>query len=174
VNSRLATPRLDLIALDMYQLQSLLLNVGALEKMLGLPVRRTFLDGNVRRALRRKISKMGKAPLSAHDWFTYWLIVIREEQAGVGLIGFKGAPDGSGSTEIGYGIDPTCQNKGYMTEAVRALVDWAFSHPVCRTVTATTVTNPASNRVLEKLGAQRVEATPEHRSWKIDRPASKD
>jgi ribosomal-protein-alanine N-acetyltransferase len=174
MTSRLATQRLDLIALDLYQLQSLLLNVAALEKTLGLPIRRTFIDSNVRRALRRKVEKMGKAPLAAHDWFTYWLIVIREEQAGVGLIGFKGAPDGSGSTEIGYGIDPGSQNKGYMTEAVRALVDWAFSHRDCRLVTATAVSNPASNRVLEKLGAQLVEATPERHSWKIVRPSSKD
>jgi predicted acetyltransferase len=170
MNSRLTSPRLELISLDLYQLQSLLQNVDALEKSLGLPVRRAVIDANVRRALGMKIGKMQKADPAAHDWFTYWLIVIREERTGVGLIGFKGAPDETGSAEIGYGIDPAYRNQGYMTEAIRSLAGWAFSHPACRVVTATTVTNPASNRVLEKAGAQLVETTPEHRSWKIVRP----
>jgi ribosomal-protein-alanine N-acetyltransferase len=170
MNTRISTERLDLIALDLYQLQSLLQNVAAIENAVDLPIKREVIDANVRRALGLKIGKMQAADPDAHDWFTYWLIVVREAQIGAGLIGFKGVPDEAGSTEIGYGIDPAFQNKGYITEAIRALVGWAFSHPACRVVTATTVTNPASNRVLEKLGAQLVESTEEHCSWKIVRP----
>ena len=72
---------------------------------------------------------------------------------GVGRLGFKGFPDEKGSTEIGCGIDPAYQGKGYMSEAVQALIDWAFTHPFCKVITATPVENPASKRLLEKPGA---------------------
>jgi len=56
--------------------------------------------------------------------------------------------------EIGYGIDPGYQGKGYMTEAVADLVDWAFSHAECTAVTAHGVRpdNFASQKVLVKNG----------------------
>lgn len=56
--------------------------------------------------------------------------------------------------EIGYGIDPAFRGKGYMTEAVRAMIDWAFQHKHCQVVTACGVlkSNPASSHVLVKVG----------------------
>ena len=87
----------------------------------------------------------------------------------MGFVGFKGYPNEQGATEIGYGIAAAYQNKGYMSEAVRALIDWAFSHPFCRAITATEVYNPASRRLLEKLGAELVEHDAKSTSWKISR-----
>jgi ribosomal-protein-alanine N-acetyltransferase len=83
------------------------------------------------------------------------------------MLGFKGYPNTEGSTEIGYGIDTAYQNKGYMSEAVQALIDWAFTHPFCRVITATDVKNPASKRLLEKLGAQLAGRTATSTSWEI-------
>ncbi len=68
---------------------------------------------------------------------------------------------------MGYGIDPAYQNQGYMTEAVKALVDWAFQYPFCKTVTATEVKNPASRRLLEKLGARFVAEDGTSTSWEF-------
>lgn len=92
---------------------------------------------------------------------------ISTENVVAGLAGFKGVPNEHGSTEIGYGIDPAYQNKGYMTEAVKALVDWALQYPFCNTVTATTVKNPASRRLLEKLGAYLVAEDETASSWEF-------
>jgi len=64
-------------------------------------------------------------------------------------------------------IDPAYQNKGYMSEAVQSLIDWAFTHPFCNIVTATEVYNPASKRLLEKLGAIQTEDNEKFTSWKI-------
>jgi ribosomal-protein-alanine N-acetyltransferase len=97
------------------------------------------------------------------------LIVIRDENVGAGMLGFKGFPDENGSTEIGYGIDEAYQGKGYMLEAVQALIDWAFTHPFCKVITASEVENPASRRLLEKLGAQMVGETSHSTSWEIQK-----
>ena len=48
------------------------------------------------------------------------------------------------------------QGKGYMTEAARAIIHWAFQQPTIYRVYATTgVDNIASQRVMEKAGMQR-------------------
>jgi GNAT superfamily N-acetyltransferase len=167
MNDPINTPRLKLIPLDLNQLELVLETVDDLETSLNVTIARTLLTGRVRRAIGMKIGKMKKADVSQHDWFTYWLIIIKEENAGAGMLGFKGYPNTEGSTEIGYGIDPAHQNKGYMSEAVQALIDWAFTHPFCRVITATEVENPASKRLLEKLGAQLVGGTATSTSWEI-------
>jgi RimJ/RimL family protein N-acetyltransferase len=56
-----------------------------------------------------------------------------------------------------------------MSEAVKALVDWAFQHPFCKTVTVTEVKNPASRRLLEKLCAQLVAENETSTSWELRR-----
>lgn len=163
------TDRLTLIPLGLHQLQFCLNNISLLESELGFPIARDFFTDRVRRAIGMKIEKMKNADVHQHAWFTYWLIVIKEEKIGAGMLGFKGYPNGEGSTEIGYGIDTAYQNKGYMSEAVQALMDWAFTHPFCKVITATEVENPASSRLLEKLGAQVTERTPQYTSWIIQK-----
>ena len=80
-----------------------------------------------------------------------------------------------GEAEIGYGIDLTYRGQGYTTEAVRALIAWAFDNPGCRSVIApdTPHSNVGSNRVLEKAGMSVYEESPEALSWRIERPAGR-
>ena len=57
--------------------------------------------------------------------------------------------------EIGYWLGAKFWGKGYATEAVRALIDHAFTDLECEALqSAARVTNPASRRVLEKCGFQ--------------------
>ncbi len=57
---------------------------------------------------------------------------------------------------IGYVAARAHWGKGYVTEATRAIIDWAFQQPIIYRVYATTdVENVASRRVLEKVGMQR-------------------
>ena len=56
---------------------------------------------------------------------------------------------------IGYAAARAHWGKGYVPEATRALIDWAFQQPSLYRVYATTdVENVASRRVLEKVGMQ--------------------
>jgi len=169
----LPTRRLTLVCLTPTQLERCLADIPALEAELGFPIAREVIDANVVRALGMKLVKLSAMPLERHPWQSYWLIVVKEMPVGIGLIGFKGYPNAEGETEIGYGVAPEYQSQGYMTEAVRALCDWAFSHPFVNAVTPTTVTNPASNRVMEKVGAQIVSVDEKSTNWKIQRGANR-
>jgi RimJ/RimL family protein N-acetyltransferase len=74
----------------------------------------------------------------------------------IGMLGFKGPPDGEGAVELGYGIDPDQQGQGYATEAVEALVAFALSKDKVSKVRAhTKPENTASQRVLIKCGFDR-------------------
>jgi len=88
-------------------------------------------------------------------WYT-WYVLEREAGAPrrlIGNAGFTGRPDASGSAEIGYAILPPHQRRGYGTELVEALVDWAFGHEHVKRVMAETYPDfVASVRILEKNG----------------------
>jgi RimJ/RimL family protein N-acetyltransferase len=83
---------------------------------------------------------------------TVFLITLH----GGAIIGACGLmePDGQ-SPEIGYWLGAKHWGKGYATEAVRAVIDHAFTELDCEALqSAARVTNPASRRVLEKCGFQ--------------------
>ncbi len=160
----LHTPRLYLLPLTTAQLKTLLEKPPFLEN---IPIDKSVIDANAIRAIGMKLEKMKTLSADELLWQTYWLIIIRAEDVGVGLLGFKSPPNKRKQAEIGYGIAAPYQGKGYMTEALRALVNWAFENPLCEGVTATTVKNPASNRLLEKLGAQIIDQSEEGTSWII-------
>src|SRR5262245_50277039 len=62
-------------------------------------------------------------------------------------------PGIDGVVEIGYTIFPDQRGRGYATEAVTALVDWAAQSSEVRVVLAAIVRgNDASVRVLERVG----------------------
>ena len=162
------TERLRLIPLSREQLICLLEDPNSLEDALGMTISQPVLTERARRAVRRKIEKMEAVDERLHLWYTYWLIVISASQCGAGLVGFKGCPDEDGQTEIGYGMDPAFQHQGYTTEAARALVAWAFEEPTCKSIVAVNVQkdNPASSRILEKLGMTVYEETEDGLSWR--------
>jgi [ribosomal protein S5]-alanine N-acetyltransferase len=63
---------------------------------------------------------------------------------------------GPATQEIGWVISPGHQGHGYATEAARALMEFSFRTLRCHRVVATCQPeNPASWRVMEKLGMRR-------------------
>ena len=166
-NASIRTQRLRIVTLTVSQLQLCLTDLPGLERELGLSISHEAITERVRGAINKKIEAMANMDEAHHPWKTYWLIIISKNNFGAGLAGFKSYPDENGVTEIGYGIDPAYQNKGYMTEGVKALVDWALGHPFCKAVTATTVENPASRHLLEKLGARLVTEDKISSSWEF-------
>lgn len=82
-----------------------------------------------------------------------FIAVQRDTGEAVGMLGTKGPPSPDGAQEIGYGFNPAVWGQGLATEAVGALVAHLHAEPDVRVVTAeTALSNPASARVLTKLG----------------------
>jgi len=170
----LHTRRLNLIMLTREDLAVGLLSLHNLSKRLQMTLVPDLITGATRSAMEKKLLRMEGITQAEVPWFTYWLIVVRGEGVGAGMVGYKGAPNASGEVEIGYGIDPAYQNKGYMTEAVKAMLAWAFNDPACKTVTAilSAPDNFASHRVLEKSGFQKFYGGPDGLSFRIANPAN--
>jgi [ribosomal protein S5]-alanine N-acetyltransferase len=168
--AEITTHRLRLLALTQEQLKLYLTAPHDLEVELGFTLAPIDPAGPVHRAITIKLSKMAQAPESEHLWYTYWLIVPHQAPYGAGMIGFKGIPNLLGEAEIGYGIEPAYQRKGYMTEAVRLLVEWAFQSGRCQAVIAETLPdNLPSQRVLQKVGMRQYGNVDEMLLWRIDK-----
>src|ERR687894_2380464 len=87
-------------------------------------------------------------------WRGYFFVHPRR-RALVGNGGFTGDPDDSGVVEIGYEIAPEPRNRGFATEAARAMIGYAFAHADARVeavVAHTLAETNASNAVLRKVG----------------------
>ena len=82
-----------------------------------------------------------------------WVIALRDNGRLAGTIDIR--PQGH-RVEIGYIIGREYWGRGYTTEAVRAVSDWALAQPEIHRVWAVCdVDNLASARVMEKSGMQR-------------------
>ncbi len=91
---------------------------------------------------------------TAPGW-SFWYLLLRAESPAsvVGICGFKGRPDTTGSAEIGYSIVSQFRNQGLASEAVDRLVRWAFSHQTVLEISAETLPHLQSSiRVMKKNG----------------------
>jgi len=91
--------------------------------------------------------------------WSFWYLLLRGDvpasvpNSVVGICGFKGRPDATGSVEIGYSIISQFRNQGLASEAVDRLVRWAFSHQTVLEVCAETLPYLQSSiRVMKKNG----------------------
>lgn len=82
-----------------------------------------------------------------------WFVIHSTSNLVIGDAGFKGKPNNQKIVEIGYSIISDFQNNGFATEAVRGIIDWAFSsNQVDKIVAECAEENLASIKVLEKIG----------------------
>ena len=104
-------------------------------------------------------------------FYTAW--EIREKRGGpVGDVCCKGTPV-CGEVEIGYGIAAYARGKGYATEAVRALIDWALAQEGVYYIMAERERdNRASAHVLEKLGFQPAGEGEEGPRFELEKPVT--
>lgn len=114
-------------------------------------------------AVRRGIGTTTPTPLhDEREWIedgagTHLLVVAADEP--VGIVGFEETEPSWGVVELGYFFDPGAWGNGHATTAATLAVDHAFrERRYAKVVASVYETNPASARVLEKVGFER-EAT---------------
>jgi RimJ/RimL family protein N-acetyltransferase len=115
-------------------------------------------------AIRVEIEQMAeRAPGEPGGWVQ---LSVQEREGGglVGDVGLSPADGEPGVVKIGYTMSPAAQGNGYATEAVGALVAYAFERLEADVVRAyASAENLPSIRVAEKVGMRLVERF-EHRS----------
>ena len=79
-----------------------------------------------------------------------YMITTKDKDEPIGMIDVVGYIDGA--PEIGYSLSRKYWNKGYMTEACKAFIDYLFDIGYSKIVIEADVRNLGSNRVIEKCG----------------------
>jgi len=127
----------------------------------------SILD-SVKLAISKKLMKIQNLNEDIHEWYTYWLIINKENQKGVGFIGFKGVPDINGYSEVGYIISPNYRKKRFMTEALETLRNWAYGFQGSKGITAKVLkTNIGSIKVLNNCNFKLVSSTGQEHNYII-------
>ncbi|WP_246247294.1 GNAT family N-acetyltransferase [Piscibacillus halophilus] len=98
-----------------------------------------------------------------------WIVLDKQSNKIVGDMGFKGKPKNH-TVEIGYGILPGEQGKGFATEGVTELINWAFSFDDVHKIQAEChADNKASIRVLEKVHMKVMDQSTSFIYWELDK-----
>lgn len=167
------TDRLNIIALNYEQLQLLKSDRMKLESKLGLKFSNMMIPADVKAELNKSVDYWlanVEKHKEAYLWFTNWELVHKEINTSIGGFGFNGLPDESGIIEIAYVIDEKYQNKGYMTEAIRAISKWAFENSDAEIIRALTPKdNYAAQKVLFKNNFVRISEDIKTITWHLDR-----
>ncbi len=165
----LETERLKLVPLDLANLRYSIEDRRKMERNLGVKITDTELEEPLKEAMKVSL-KAALENRSDFLWYTSWEIVLKEENRIIGGLGFKGGPDGKGRVEIGYGMQEEYRCKGYTTEAVKALIDWAFTQEkVLSVIAETEKDNLPSHRILEKAGMEKYEENEKMFWWKLSK-----
>jgi RimJ/RimL family protein N-acetyltransferase len=119
--------------------------------------------------VRREIEDMlQRAPGSDGGWVQFTVESLQDDKL-VGDVGLRVAEEEPGVVMVGYTMAPAAQGKGYATEAVGALVDYAFDTLGADIVRAyADAANIASVRVGEKVGlvvVERFDGQHEGETW---------
>ncbi len=149
----LETQHLKLLPLSLSQLQKYLQNNGSLETELGVYLAERTISDELKEALEKTIIPGVADPERNYLFSTLWIIIYKRDNRLAGDLCFYGEPDAEGIVEIGYGTFEPFRNRGIMTEAVAAMIEWVASIPGLSAVRASTeAENTASWSVLIKNG----------------------
>ncbi|HEX2220329.1 MAG TPA: GNAT family N-acetyltransferase [Gemmatimonadales bacterium] len=150
------TQRLDLSPLTAEAIEALLSgDRERLRRLTRARFRRAAPPPYMAEALPVVLQRLRQQPEEAPWW--NWLVVDRESGEAVGSVAFGGPVNPEGAVLVGYAMYSEHEGRGFATEAVRAMVTWAFSQPGVREVRALApVWNTPALRVAENVGMRPV------------------
>ncbi len=119
------TRRLELISLSPDAIESLFAgDHAAAEEEMGLSIPRDWPEPGDERWLTIRLGQMRSDP-GFQLWAVRLMALRVSARVMVGHVGFHGPPDLRRAVEMGYTVLPSYRRRGYATEAVRGLMDWA-------------------------------------------------
>lgn len=95
---------------------------------------------------------MNKDPGTIGEWFQF-AVALRENSRFIGDIGLKPIKVPDGQFMLSYNLFPDFEGKGYMSEALRTLIDYAFDTlALTKALAYVDSRNDRSIRLLQRLG----------------------
>ena len=125
-------------------------DLPAFEARFGVTYRGEELDEALRGFLKQLEQEIADDP-EHYLFFTEFLLVRKEDDTVVGSIDYKYVPRG-GVTEVGYGLNPVYEGHGYMTEALRAFLEFGKGLGIKTVLADTLPYNRRSQNVLKRCG----------------------
>ena len=105
---------------------------------------------NNRNPIPYRINQVRKDPEVAK--YLLRMAVLRESMEIIGSAGFHNLPDNNGMIEIGFGIDPIFQNKGYGKQLLHGMWNWVLKDQRVKTLRYTvSPANLISQQIIQKL-----------------------
>lgn len=99
---------------------------------------------------------------------TLWTAILKAENKMVGDLCIVGEPNEKGEIEIGYGIYEEFRGKGFMTEIVSGIIEWAKTQKKVKSIIASTdKTNISSFKVLQKNNFIKIGETENFFNWQL-------
>lgn len=130
--------------------------------------KRTITD-RYKTALEKYTMEWIKEDPENYLFSTIWIIIDKDENVIVGDIGYKRKPNENGEIEIGYAVQSRYQRKGYMSEAMKEMIKWAFGYCKVKTILAETrEDNEPSVKVLLKNGFTELKSSGNMIWWKLE------
>lgn len=162
------TERLIMLPLTYEQLLKYIKADNSLETELGLHKTSRTISPELQEALEQTILPNVADTTKNYLFSALWAAISKTDNQMVGDLCIVGEPNAAGEIEIGYGTGEAFRNKGFMTEAVSGIIQWAFNQPNVRSIVASTEkTNIASYTVLVKNNFTLDKETDALFKWKL-------
>jgi ribosomal-protein-alanine N-acetyltransferase len=162
------TKRLVLKPLTYEQLVKYARCDNSLEEELNLNKTSRTISFELQEALENTILPNVADKTKNYLYSTLWTAIFKADNKMIGDLCMMGEPNSKGEIEIGYGTYDEFQGRGFMTEIVGGIIEWAKTQPLVKAITASTdKTNLASFKVLENNGFVKVGETETLFNWKL-------
>jgi RimJ/RimL family protein N-acetyltransferase len=146
------TDRLYLIPLTARQLKLWTEDIPSLELELNCRYWVEPMDGIFLDIVKGQLG-ITKKDAANYLYHTFWFLIRKSDRVVVGSADFKDAPNEDNEVEIGYGLGKNFERNGYMTEAVRAMCNWAITQDnVSHVIAETDIDSPQSQNILKRCG----------------------
>lgn len=161
--------RLIIIPLTYNQLVKYVKCDGTLEKEFNLNPNSRIISDELKEALENTILPNVADTTKNYLFSTLWTAISIADNSMVGDLCIVGEPNKLGEIEIGYGTYEEYQGRGYMTEIVGGIIEWAKTQASVKSIIASTLkTNSASFKVLEKNKFIKIKENPILSNWKLE------
>ena len=142
----IATPHLELVSMSLPFMEALAAHdMVTASREIGAEVPEWMAD-ELENFLKYRLGQLRLDP-TIRPWLGRVMVLTDDDgtRRAVGSIGFHGPPDAQGRLEVGYSVDPPFRRRGYASESVKALFDWAYrEHGITRFIASISPDNAAS------------------------------